>query len=226
MGAVLLEGERGDTESCLEYFNTLRVDRGARILDIGCRYGSLLQNFHLAGYADVHGVDVDAAAVARGAAAYPELAGRLHAYDGTHLPFQEGSFDAITMFDVIEHIGPIDEYLKNVRRLLRPGGLFIFQTPNILIDVPYWVLALRLFNREKLAWLFREHCSLQTYPSLKRLLRGAGFTDIRIEKNRSDTEFKKEYVRKTLGPVGLAILHASNHFPMVLYPNFWGHARG
>jgi SAM-dependent methyltransferase len=129
------------------------------------------------------------------------------------------------MFDVIEHIPDPESYLRNMRRVLKPDGLFVFQTPNILVDVPYWILALRLFSREKLAWLFREHCSLQTHPGLRRLLRRAGFRDVRIEKNRSDTEFKMRYVEKTLGRPGVLILKASEHFPMILYPNFWGCAR-
>lgn len=220
--ATLGGEERGDVESCLAYFLSFGVAKDARILDIGCRYGSFLHNLGQAGHTDLHGLDIDPAAVERGAGAYPELAGRLHAYDGSALPFPDASFDVVTMFDVIEHIGPIEAYLKDVRRILRPGGRLIFQTPNILIDVPYWVLAMKLFNREKLTWLFREHCSLQTYFSLKRLLRRAGFHAVHIDKNRNDTAFKREYVRKTLGLFGLAILHASNHFPPLLYPNFWG----
>lgn len=222
---VSLDGERGDTASCLTYFETLGIAPSVRILDIGCRHGSFLENLRRRGYHDLQGLDIDTEAIAKGEAAYPALRGRLHAYDGSAFPFEKGSFDVITMFDVIEHIPPVEAYLRELRTLLRPGGRLVFQTPNILIDVPYWVLALRLFNREKIAWMFREHCSLQTYGSLRHLLGRAGFHEVRIERNRSDTEFKKAHVRQTLGWPGLIILHASNYFPMVLYPNFWGHAK-
>ncbi|CAO3441256.1 hypothetical protein [Azospirillum endophyticum] len=222
---VVLDGERGDTASCLTYFQSLGIDPAARILDVGCRHGSFLENLRRRGYGDVHGLEVDAAAVTRGEGAYPALKGRMQAYDGTALPFPDHSFDVITMFDVIEHIPEVEAYLAGLRRLLRPGGRLVFQTPNLLIDAPYWILALRAFNREKLALIFREHCSLQTHGSLHRLLKRTGFHDVTIERNRSDTEFKKELVRQSLGWPGLLILQASNHFPMVLCPNFWGHAR-
>ncbi|MCG5238949.1 class I SAM-dependent methyltransferase [Azospirillum doebereinerae] len=222
---VSLEGERGDTASCLSYFQSLGIDPAARILDVGCRHGSFLENLRRQGYADIQGLEIDAAAIAKGEAAYPDLKGRMQVYDGTIFPFAKGSFDVITMFDVIEHIPPVEAYLTELCTLLRPGGRLVFQTPNLLVDAPYWILALRAFNREKLAMIFREHCSLQTYGSLRRLLGRAGFRDVRIERNRSDTEFKKTLVRQSLGWPGLLILQASNHFPMVLYPNFWGHAR-
>ncbi len=225
MSMIVLDGEQGDIESCLTYVQGLGIDKQARLLDIGCRHGSLLANLRQLGHTDLVGVDISADAVERGRAAYPDLADRLHVYDGGALPLPPHSVDVVTMFDVIEHIPDPERYLRGVRQVLKPDGLFIFQTPNILVDVPYWILALRLFNREKLAWLFREHCSLQTYHGLRRLLRRAGFRDVRVEKNRSDTAFKMRYVEKTLGRPGVLILKASEHFPMILYPNFWGSAR-
>ncbi|WAC27641.1 class I SAM-dependent methyltransferase [Ancylobacter sp. SL191] len=225
MEIVCLPHERGDTASCVTYFETLGVPRTARLLDIGCRHGSFLENLRRRGYEDIAGLDVDAAAITEGEAAYPALKGRLTAYDGDRLPFEAGTFDVITMFDVIEHIKDIDGYMAKVKTLLRPGGLLVFQTPNIVIDVPYWIIALRLFTREKLRWMFTEHCSLQTYGSLRRLLRRAGFAEIIIERNSLDTAFKRDHVRQTLGWTGLVILRVSNYFPMPLYPNFWGHAR-
>jgi len=225
IGVASLEGERGDTASCLAYFQSLKIDPAARILDVGCRHGSFLENLRRHGYRNLEGLEVDGAAIAKGESAYPDLKGRMRAYDGTALPFARNSFDVITMFDVIEHIPSVDAYLAELRPLLSPGGRLIFQTPNLLIDAPYWILALRAFNREKLSMIFREHCSLQTLGSLHRLLKQAGFQDVRIERNRSDTEFKKTLVQQSLGRFGVVILQASNHFPMVLCPNFWGHAR-
>jgi SAM-dependent methyltransferase len=224
-GGIAAAQEQGDVETCLAYFQSLGLPPGGRALDIGCRHGSFLRRLRMIGYDDVYGVDVDLAALEAGRAAYPDLADRLRHYDGLRLPFPDGGFDLVTMFDVIEHIPAPSDYLRDVRRVLKPGGRLVFQTPNILIDVPYWVLALRLFTHEKLAWLFAEHCSLQTLFSLRRLLADAGLDEIRIDKMPVDTPFKTEYMRRTLGAPGLALLRLANHFPLVLTPNFWGSCR-
>lgn len=46
------------------------------------------------------------------------------------LPFESGSFDAVVSFQVIEHIRDDMQFVAEVSRVLRPGGLFIVTTPN------------------------------------------------------------------------------------------------
>ncbi|MBN2186933.1 MAG: class I SAM-dependent methyltransferase [Dehalococcoidia bacterium] len=52
--------------------------------------------------------------------------------EGTQLPFEDGSFDAVMSFQVIEHIEPkfVLDYLTEIKRVLRSGGQFICSTPN------------------------------------------------------------------------------------------------
>lgn len=47
------------------------------------------------------------------------------------LPFPAGSFDAVTANMVIEHLPHPERVLAEVYRVLRPGGLFVFHTPNV-----------------------------------------------------------------------------------------------
>lgn len=53
-------------------------------------------------------------------------------YDGKHIPYPENSFDVVTAFDVIEHLPrtAVPSWLKEIHRVLRPGGVFIILTPN------------------------------------------------------------------------------------------------
>jgi SAM-dependent methyltransferase len=50
-------------------------------------------------------------------------------YDGKHLPFDDGKFDGIVAFEVFEHVFNIDEVIPEIRRVMKPGGLFLCSTP-------------------------------------------------------------------------------------------------
>lgn len=49
---------------------------------------------------------------------------------GEQLPFQNDTFDAVLLIEVIEHIGPDREAIKEIQRVLRPGGVLVLTTPN------------------------------------------------------------------------------------------------
>ena len=51
-------------------------------------------------------------------------------FNTDQLPFKSNSFDIIFSLAVIEHINGISNYLSEVRRVLKPGGLFYLSTPN------------------------------------------------------------------------------------------------
>lgn len=100
---------------------------GLRLLDIGCSSGLFLDEARAAGF-DAHGAELspDTARFAR-----DHFGLEVHAGDWRDGGYEDGSFDVITLFDVIEHLpDPLAE-LKAIRRLLKPGGLLLQSTPNI-----------------------------------------------------------------------------------------------
>jgi SAM-dependent methyltransferase len=96
----------------------------ARILDHGCGYGRLLEQFAGAGYSNVVGTDFSGGMLAQCRARLPEA--MVVRNDGRVLPFCDRSFDAVVLFTVLTCI-PSDEdqiaLLAEIRRTLRPKGL-------------------------------------------------------------------------------------------------------
>ncbi len=58
--------------------------------------------------------------------------------DVTALPFNDHSFDAVTMFDVLEHIPDHEKAVSEALRVLRPGGFILISTPNENWRFPYY----------------------------------------------------------------------------------------
>jgi 2-polyprenyl-3-methyl-5-hydroxy-6-metoxy-1,4-benzoquinol methylase len=170
------------------------------------------------GYEGVHGIDIREDAIKHGRQRYAAIGDNLSCYDGHAIPFDNESFDVITMFDVIEHIPKIGEFLLEANRVLATGGRLVFQTPNIYINSVWSTIVWR-----SLAWR-QEHCSLQSLRSLRKLLSQAGFRRIIIEKHSINTEFNRSEVSKQLGSIGLFLLKLSDNLPLGLYPNFYGSA--
>src|SRR5690606_17460525 len=106
------------------------------ILDVGCGAGFLCNELSEKGYR-VKGIDLsrESLAIAR---QYDKT--KLVEYqiaDAYKLPFQANSFDVITCLDFLEHVDRPHEVIREISRVLKPGGLFFFHT----------------FNRNILSWL-------------------------------------------------------------------------
>ena len=94
-----------------------------RLLDIGCGTGFWLSMLSELG--EAHGLDFSAEAVAFCRAR--DLANVTRG-SAEALPFDDASFDAVTMIGVIEHIDDDSAALREIHRVLRPGGVAILLT--------------------------------------------------------------------------------------------------
>ncbi len=215
---IIQDGELGNIQSSLDYFLKFNIPKDAKILDVGCNYGSLIFNLHSLGYKNIFGVEINKNAIEKGKTFYPEISNNLNTYEAGNIPFENNTFDVILMFDVIEHIPNVDNFLKNeVRRILRTGGTFIFQTPNKLINIPWEIIS----GRSLVKWR-TYHCSLQTPSSLKKCLIKLGFSGVTIEKGNILTQHNKDKVRKKIGLLGPLALYFLSEMPLAVYPNMWG----
>jgi 2-polyprenyl-6-hydroxyphenyl methylase/3-demethylubiquinone-9 3-methyltransferase len=102
-----------------------------RLLDIGCGGGVLTEEFAALG-CQVTGIDTSPKSIAV-AQAHAERSGLAIDYrvgSGTSLDLDHGSFDAVSCCDVLEHIRDWKQVIAEAARLLKPGGLFFFDTIN------------------------------------------------------------------------------------------------
>ena len=100
---------------------------GARILDIGCGLGVYVRR--LREFTDrAYGIDIDRTRLAEGAKSTPGL--MLSASET--LPFRDGSFDAVVLNEVIEHVRDDAATIAEAVRVLAPGGHIVIYAPNRL----------------------------------------------------------------------------------------------
>jgi SAM-dependent methyltransferase len=110
----------------------------------------------------------------------------VQAYSET-LPLPDASVDLVTSFQTLEHVGDLRQTLREIRRILKPGGRFFAQAPNYtsFYEVHYGVLAplalgkapvrqiLRLYRRPT---AFLQHLQWLDPASLREILCEVGFS--------------------------------------------------
>ncbi|NQW46474.1 MAG: 3-demethylubiquinone-9 3-O-methyltransferase [Planctomycetes bacterium] len=138
----------------LAHFDLL-VDawQGCRVLDLGCGGGFMSEALAGRG-AVVTGIDPaqPALAIARSHAKSRGLSIIYLHGTGEAIPVKDATFDQVVCVDVLEHVEDIDTVLAEVHRVLRPGGLFLFDTINRnwlarLVIVTFGERILRLLPR-------------------------------------------------------------------------------
>jgi cyclopropane fatty-acyl-phospholipid synthase-like methyltransferase len=181
-------------------FKVAGVAPGMRVLDVGCGRGEILRHCARLG-AQAYGVDyADAAVQLSRAVADAEAgaAGDMGVYqaDAKRLPFPDGAFDRVLLFDVVEHLYPweLEQALSEVRRVLRPGGRIAIHTaPNRWYDA-YAYPVVRLVRTAmgegqrypanpralNVAVNVDVHVNEQDPLSLRRALRETDFARIRV----------------------------------------------
>jgi SAM-dependent methyltransferase len=102
-------------------------DRRARILDVGCGTGANL--VRLSDFGDAEGVDIspDALKFCRERGLHNVKLGAAET-----LPYEDREFDLVTALDVVEHIDDDVAGLREMRRVLRPGGRVLLFVPTVM----------------------------------------------------------------------------------------------
>lgn len=204
--------ERGNLQTNLEFLaqtNLLKPDD--RILEIGCGIGTVVYELSGKGH-DIAGIDISGEAIEYGRKKYGDI--RLEVQAAEILPYEDQSFEVVMSFDLFEHIAAIDKHISEVRRVLRPGGYYLFQTPNRYSNIIYETLWTK-----SLQWR-RYHPSLHSPGQLRRRMARHGF-EMRFVKMNPINEFTEKKLQK-LGPLGYVFRHVDfRRMPLVLQTNLY-----
>ncbi len=208
--------QRGNLQANLDFLARTNLFKpGSRILEIGCGIGTVVAELARQGY-DAMGTDISQVAIEYGRAKYGNV--RLEVQPAEELPYADGTFDIVLSFDLFEHIARIDRHVGEVQRVLKPGGHYLFETPNKLSNVVAETLAYR-----SLKWR-RVHPSLHTPGQLRRRLARHGFETQFIKMDQMN-EYTRSKLRK-LGPVGRLVERIDfTKLPLALQINLYVVAR-
>jgi GT2 family glycosyltransferase/SAM-dependent methyltransferase/glycosyltransferase involved in cell wall biosynthesis len=124
-----IPGSQVEVEHLHRYFLARELCRGLDVLDVasGEGYGSAL----LAQTArSVVGLDISADAVAYAGRAYLAPNINFIAGDARAIPLRDASVDVVVSFETIEHFHEQEDFVREIRRVLRPDGVFIVSTPD------------------------------------------------------------------------------------------------
>ena len=172
-GEEYFESAKYDDTETQSYENNRRIkllqsvlgNTQTRVLDAGCATGDFIastpSNF------EMWGVDISPVAVAEAQRQNPGLADRLTSTPLEQISYEDSFFDAIVLWDVIEHVRDPVGTCRALMRCLKPGGYLLLSTPDI------GSLAARLLRRR---WAFMtppEHLGFFSSKSFKYLLETA-----------------------------------------------------
>ena len=163
-----------------------RVTSGIQWLEVGCGHqivpdwamSSDEQRKLVNRCASLTGIDLDPAI-----ANHSLLTHKVFAVAGS-LPFGDAAFDLVSANVVVEHVEDCTGFLADIHRVLKPGGRFVFHTPN------YWYYLIFAASfipdrlKGKMVWLlekrseedrFQTQYRMNTIPQIRRLANIAGF---------------------------------------------------
>jgi len=192
----------GNAEANLTFLDaTGSIHPGVDVLEIGTGTGAMVRTLLDRG-CRAQGVEINPELIAQSRLWFGDLP--IQQIAGVELPFPAASFDIVVSFDVFEHIRESDAHLREVHRVLRPGGQYLIQTPNKWSNVVFETIRWRSFTRWR-----DDHCALHTARQLRERLDANGFSaeffDVPVV-----NDFFRRKIRRYVGPAGVAALAIFN----------------
>jgi len=182
-----------------------------RVLDVGCSIGLFLKSAKERGWEAI-GLEMNSRAVqyARENWALEIKKSLLH-----EAAFADESFDAVTLWGVLEHLKRPVQVISEVYRILKPGGVLLTFCPNVES------LVCRVLHERTSCFDGRNHCGYFSPASASFLLKKCGFEILEIQSYQPELDtvlnylnFDEPYVKES---------NVSNPIKKLFAPNLFDH---
>ena len=154
------------------------IPQDSFVLDIGCGegYGTNSLSKHVK---KIVGMDVDNDTLIDASNKYKSENCTFKLYNGTNIPYDDGTFDVVVSFHVIEHVQDDLNFVSEIYRVLKDGGVFIVSTPN------------KTFRVKKNGKLFNEFHIREYYSfELEKVLKSK-FSNVKLVGVFGDSEVQR-----------------------------------
>lgn len=119
--------EKKVREKRMEEMGLFSLNKDAKILDVGCGTGITMEMLKKKGYTNIYGIEPSKELIGKSG-----LKTKIKVGTAQKINFPDNTFDCVYMAGVLHHLGneeDIKECFKEIRRVLRPGGLFCYNEP-------------------------------------------------------------------------------------------------
>jgi 2-polyprenyl-3-methyl-5-hydroxy-6-metoxy-1,4-benzoquinol methylase len=125
-----MAGRLMESEHRARYAWAGQLAEGREVLDAGCGSGYGTEILAAAGAQRVVGIDVSDDAIEHARSSFAAASTEFRQADLHQLPFEDGSFDLVVCFEVIEHVDEQQQAISELRRVLRSEGFLAISSPN------------------------------------------------------------------------------------------------
>lgn len=151
------------SQLCKYLFDKFGMKKGQKLIDIGCGRGEFIYNFKSLGLA-VNGVDCDKCS----SNLLKDIEIKCADFEKGSIPYEDGIFDVVFSKSVIEHMHDPTNFLLEVHRILKPGGIAIIMTPD-------WRSNMKIYFDDY------THRTPFTVNSMQDALKMFGFKNVKVE---------------------------------------------
>lgn len=165
--------------------STVENRKHNHILEVGCGRGFYMKTLsQLPGVTKIEGIDINPhyVAIAQNFAKHKKV--HIQQASAYKLPFKSNSFDIVISTEVLEHLEDDTTAVREMYRVLKPGGRLLITVPNerfpFLWDPLNWIL-MKLFHTHVskniwwLAGIWADHIRLYTIGTIKKTIRSSHF---------------------------------------------------
>ena len=174
------EGLKQNYEKFVKFIESeIEIKPETEIFDMGCGTGHVLGFLKERGCISLCGGDISQVAINKAKKNYKGINFEVIEAEGK-LPYKRNSFDLVFLVEVLEHVIDTEEMLKEVKRVLKPGGYLLVTTTEI-----YFIklLLVGLFKIDEYFHPMSPHIRYFTRNSLRKLAERCGYKYVKYGMN-------------------------------------------